>query len=65
EQRHSKQNMPELKDGSLFLEVPYNNDIELIMDILRYGENITVLSPDSLRERIKSILNQMVENYRV
>lgn len=63
EQWHSKQNVSYLKDGSLFLEVPYNNDIELIMDILRYGENITVLSPESLRERIKSILNQMIENY--
>ncbi len=63
EQWHSKQNITELKDGSLFLEVPYNNDIELIMDILRYGENITVLSPDCLKKRVKSILNQMLTNY--
>ena len=63
EQWHSKQNISELQDGSLFLEVPYNNDIELIMDILRYGENIVVLSPDSLKNRVKEILNNMLENY--
>lgn len=65
EQWHSNQKISSLQDGSLFLEVPYNNDIELIMDILRYGENITVLSPDSLRLRVKEILNKMLENYGV
>ncbi|HOP21335.1 MAG TPA: YafY family protein [Gammaproteobacteria bacterium] len=64
EQWHSKQNLMELKDGSLFLEVPYNNDTELVMDILRYGENITVLSPDSLREKVKLTIEQMQKNYQ-
>ncbi|MFK8013423.1 MAG: helix-turn-helix transcriptional regulator [Marinicellaceae bacterium] len=63
EQWHSNQNITELNDGSLFLEVPYNNDIELIMDILRYGENITVLSPESLRARVKSTVESMIANY--
>ena len=63
EQWHSNQNITQLNDGSLFLEVPYNKDIELIMDILRYGENITVLSPDSLRERLKTTIESMMENY--
>ncbi len=63
EQWHSKQSITELNDGSLFLEVPYDNDIELIMDIMRYGENITVLSPDTLKGRIKIILNKMLDNY--
>ncbi len=65
EQWHSRQNISFLQDGSLFLEVPYNNDIELIMDILRYGENITVLSPDSLKDKIKKVLLQMQANYGV
>lgn len=63
EQWHSKQNISTLKDGSLFLEVPYNNDIELIMDILRYGENITVLSPEILRTKMKSVIDKMRLNY--
>jgi len=65
EQWHSKQNITQLSDGSLFLEVPYNNDIELIMDILRYGENITVLSPDSLKDRVINVIRKMSENYGV
>jgi len=65
EQWHSKQNISFLQDGSLFLEVPYNNDIELIMDILRYGENIIVLSPDSLKDKIKKVIGQMLINYRI
>ena len=63
EQWHSKQKINPLQDGSLFLEVPYNNDIELVMDIMRYGDNIIVLSPESLRHRIKHVVSQMLENY--
>ena len=63
EQWHSEQKMNELNDGSLFLEIPYHHDIELIMDILRYGENITVLSPESLRNKVKSTIQQMLSNY--
>ncbi|VAW37108.1 hypothetical protein MNBD_GAMMA01-1811 [hydrothermal vent metagenome] len=63
EQWHSNQKVSFLRDGSLFLEVPYNKDMELIMDILRYGENITVLSPDSLKDKIRQTIEQMLRNY--
>jgi proteasome accessory factor C len=63
EQWHTKQIISYLKDGSLFLEVPYNNDIELIMDILRYGENMVVLSPESLKQRVKETVTSMLKNY--
>ena len=63
EQWHSNQKISFLRDGSLFLEIPYNKDMELIMDILRYGENITVLSPDSLKNKIQSIVKNMISNY--
>jgi predicted DNA-binding transcriptional regulator YafY len=65
EQWHSKQKLMQLKDGSLFLEVPYNNDTELVMDILRYGENITVLSPESLRDKVKAAIKKMHLNYEL
>ncbi|HFC30779.1 MAG TPA: YafY family transcriptional regulator [Oceanospirillales bacterium] len=65
EQWHSKQRLTSLKDGSIFLEIPYDNDIELLMDILRYGENIEVLSPDSLRNKIISIISNMQKNYNI
>jgi predicted DNA-binding transcriptional regulator YafY len=63
EQWHSKQKISFLNDGSIFLEIPYHQDLELIMDILRYGENIVVLSPDSLKEKVKSILEKTLSNY--
>ncbi len=63
EQWHSEQKMSFLSDGSIFLEVPFGNDTELIMDILRYGKNITVLSPDSLKNKIINIIKSMRNNY--
>jgi len=40
-------------DGSYVLEVPYSNDRELIMDILKHGEGVQVISPISLREEVR------------
>lgn len=39
-------------DGSYVLEVPYSQEPELVMDILRYGQDVEVLSPPSLRSRV-------------
>ena len=39
-------------DGSYVLEVPYSQEPELLMDILKYGGEVEVLSPDSLRQRV-------------
>lgn len=50
------------KDGSYILEFEYNHDPELIMDILKHGENIEVLEPLELKKKIalklKNALNQ-------
>lgn len=61
---HSKQKINHLNDGSLFLEIPYHNDIELIMDILRYGKNIIVLSPDELKDKVQKTLSDSLKNYQ-
>jgi len=39
-------------DGSYVLEVPYSQEPELVMDILRYGKDVEVLSPPSLRRKV-------------
>ncbi len=64
EQWHSDQKMSFLNDGSIFLEVPFGHDTELVMDILRYGESITVLSPESLKNKILSTIDAMQKNYQ-
>lgn len=39
-------------DGSYLLKFPYSREPELVMDILRYGADVEVLAPDSLRSAI-------------
>ena len=39
-------------DGSWRLQLPFSSARELIMDLLRYGSEVEVLAPDSLREAV-------------
>jgi predicted DNA-binding transcriptional regulator YafY len=53
---HSQQVGKLEPDGSYVLEFPYSQEPELIMDILKYGSDVEVLSPDTLRGRIAAEL---------
>jgi predicted DNA-binding transcriptional regulator YafY len=64
EQWHSLQKQRLDADGCLILEIPYSQDHELMMDILRYGNRVEVLQPPSLRERIESALLEGLRKYR-
>ncbi|HEX5130191.1 MAG TPA: WYL domain-containing protein, partial [Usitatibacter sp.] len=50
-------------DGSYVLEVPYANDQELLMDVLKYGPEAEVLGPPALRERAASQLREAAGKY--
>lgn len=52
EKWHQDQSSNTLTDGSYELNIPYSDDRELIMDILKYGADVEVIAPDSLRQRI-------------
>jgi predicted DNA-binding transcriptional regulator YafY len=39
--------------GAYRLEIPFGNDTELVMDILRHGPAVEVLQPESLRKRVR------------
>ena len=52
EQWHPKQRGKLLKDGRFVLEMPYADDRELIMDILRHIPEVDVLEPPELRARV-------------
>ena len=43
-------------DGSWVLEVPYSDDRELLMDILRHAPEVEVLAPPELKQRLKEAL---------
>jgi predicted DNA-binding transcriptional regulator YafY len=64
EQWHPHQVQKLDPDGSLVLEIPYSQDHELMMDILRYGDRVEVLNPPSLREKIESSLLKGLRKYR-
>ena len=42
------------KDSSYVLEVPYHDDRELVMDVLRHGAEVEVLAPVDLRKAVSS-----------
>ena len=52
------------KDGSYVLEFPYSNDGELVMDILRYGDDVEVLGPAALRRKVKQRLDAAAARYK-
>ena len=64
EQWHPEQVSQFEKDGSYLLEFPYHNDGELIMDILRYGDDVEVLGPAALRRKVKQRLEAAAARYK-
>jgi predicted DNA-binding transcriptional regulator YafY len=61
---HSKQRAKTDGDGSYLLEIPYSNDRELIMDILKFGPEVEVLEPESLRKSVAEQLSAAAKKYR-
>jgi predicted DNA-binding transcriptional regulator YafY len=46
-------------DGSFVLEVPYADTRELLMDILKFGADVEVLGPESLRQVVANEVRRM------
>ena len=63
EKWHSKQVGSLLDDGSYELQVPYSNDPELLMDILKYGADCEVVGPEELKKRVAESLRQAAAKY--
>ena len=53
EEWHPEQQGRFLADGSWQLELPYVDETELVMDLLRQGEQVQVIAPQSLREAVQ------------
>jgi predicted DNA-binding transcriptional regulator YafY len=60
---HPKQKATFDADGSYLLEVPYADDRELLMDILKFGPDVEVLAPKGLREKVKAQLQAAARRY--
>ncbi len=63
EEWHPKQRQRTEPDGSTILELPYSEDTELVMDILRHGAEVEVLGPANLRARVKQSLAATLKRY--
>ena len=63
EQWHPDQVSQFEEDGSYVLEFPYSNDGELVMDILKYGPDVEVVSPVQLRKSVKQRLSEAIALY--
>jgi len=61
---HPDQSDRWLPDGSYILEIPYSNDEELVMDLLRFGADVEVLEPPELRTRVYDALRVAASRYR-
>lgn len=62
---HKNQKQTLLRDGSLLLEVPYSDETEMVMDIMRHGSNVIVIEPIQLIESVKNVHIQALKNYHV
>lgn len=60
---HPEQRSRIEKDGTYVLEIPYSDDRELVMEILRHGADVEVLEPAALRKRISETIRKVARRY--
>ena len=63
EQWHPRQKGRFEADGSYVLELPYSDPRELAMDILRFGSDVEVMAPDTLKNRVVAELKAALQCY--
>ena len=63
EQWHPQQQSRWLDNGHFELRIPYGNPTELLMDILKYGADVEVIKPASLRSEVKQLIAAMTKLY--
>ncbi|OOZ49047.1 transcriptional regulator [Solemya velum gill symbiont] len=61
---HAQQQGEWLDSGKYQMRIPYANPTELVMDILRYGSNVEVIAPESLRQLVSRRLHDALAQYQ-
>ena len=47
------------------MRIPYSEPTELVMDVLRHGPNVRVVSPPELAQLVQDQLKQTLANYEI
>ena len=63
ERWHPKQRSHFEDDGSFVLEIPFADHRELLMDILKYGRDVEVVSPADLRKKVAEEARGLADFY--
>ena len=63
EEWHPKQRARREPDGAYILEVPFTSETELVMDILKFGPDVEVLEPASLRQAVVEKVKATAQRY--
>lgn len=61
---HPQQQGRWLEDGRYELRIPYSDDRELLMDILKYGADVAVAAPEDLVAAVANAHNEAARLYR-
>jgi len=64
ERWHPEQVGQYLTDGRYELRIPYRDDRELVMDILKHGAEVEVVEPEALRQTVADRLADALARYR-
>lgn len=62
QQWHPEQ-IGEWQGNEYLLQIPYNKETELVMDILKYGNNVEVIGPSKLKQQVKNKLRGALSLY--
>ncbi|HEY5896717.1 MAG TPA: YafY family protein [Burkholderiales bacterium] len=60
---HPRQRAQIDKDGTYTLELPYSETPELVMEILKFGADVEVIAPETLRHRVAQALLKAAQRY--
>ncbi|HEB62973.1 MAG TPA: WYL domain-containing protein, partial [Gammaproteobacteria bacterium] len=52
------------KGGKYELQIPYSDERELLMEILKYGPDVEVIAPEELRNKVSQYLQQAIQHYQ-
>jgi predicted DNA-binding transcriptional regulator YafY len=63
EEWHPDQRTALKNDGSLELEIPFSDERELLGDLLRFGPDVEIIEPPSLRKMASEAIQKMVCKY--